>query len=87
MYPHVYWTRKEENTDLGETVGFLELGYGVGADVVPHFFLGFYSSLHQPLGQKGGKCEVRDEPSLKADSETVQRVNPNHLNPVFELAE
>lgn len=56
MYPHVYWTRKEEeNTDLGETVGFLELGYGVGADVVPHFFLGFYSSLHQPLGKKGGK--------------------------------
>lgn len=66
MYTRVLsQTRKETgNTDLGETVGFLELGYGVGADVVTHLFLCFYSSLHQPLGKKVRKCEDRDETPL-----------------------
>lgn len=74
-------TRKEKgNTDLRETVGFLELGNGVGADVVTHLFFCFYRSLHQPLGKKCRTCEDRDETLLvvKASSEMVRLINLNH---------
>lgn len=75
-----FTTGLEKNTDLRETVGFLELGNGVGTDVVAHLFFCFYSSLHQPLGKK-----VRNrEPTgmkhtvVKASSETAQVLRPNH---------
>lgn len=49
-------TGAERSTDLREAVGLLELGDGVGTDVVAHLFLCLYSSLHQPLGEKV-RCE------------------------------